>query len=454
MKPKHRVHVITMGCAKNLVDSERLMAQLRLNNIELTTDVANADIAVINTCGFIASAKQESIDMILANVKHKGQGKLKKVYAIGCLTERYMTELQKEIPEVDRYFGASHNLRGILRELGADTTYELLGERVLSTPSHVAYLKISEGCDNPCSFCAIPLMRGKHVSRAMEEIIDEARLLISRGVKELIVIGQDTTYYGVDTYGRRKLPEVLERLADIEGVEWVRLMYAYPAKFPREVLDVIAGHPRICKYLDIPIQHIADEVLKSMRRGITGRATRLLLEEIRRKIPGIALRTTLIVGYPTETAKEFDELLRFVEEVKFDRLGVFTYSQEERTTAYPLGDPVAPEEKERRRAMIMELQRNISAEKNRSLVGTVQRVLIDGREDSVLVGRTERDAPEVDNSVIIPAEATLRPGDFVDVAIESASEYDVYGRPVSAHGRSPTHHPSQHECRRTNHVGS
>lgn len=447
MKRKQKVHVITMGCAKNLVDSERLMAQLRLNDIEITSSPEEADIAVINTCGFIDSAKQESIDMILAGVKMKESGRLRKVYAIGCLSERYREELRKEIPEVDGYFGASQNLKEILNELGADYKYELLGERLLSTPSHFAYLKISEGCDNPCSFCAIPLMRGKHVSRTMEEIVSEAHVLASRGVKELIVIAQDTTYYGLDLYGTRRLPELLERLGEIEGVEWIRLMYAYPAKFPYEVLEVMASHSKICKYLDIPIQHIADEVLKSMRRGVTGRATRRLLEDIRSRVPGIALRTTLIVGYPAETPKEFDELLRFVEEVQFDRLGVFTYSQEEGTTAYSLGDPVAHAEKERRKALIMQVQREISAEKNRNLVGTVQRVLLDGQEGRVFVGRTERDAPEVDNSVLIPSEEPLKTGDFLHVAIEHASEYDLYGRPMTARGRNiipPSHETQKH----------
>ncbi len=459
MKRRQKVHVITMGCAKNVVDSEKLMAQLQLNDIEVTPSIEEADIAVINTCGFIAAAKEESIDMILANVRRKSKGKLKKVYAMGCLTDRYKEELQKEIPEVDKFFGSSHRLDAILQELGADYRYELLGERMLTTPAHFAYLKISEGCDNPCAFCAIPIMRGRHVSRAMEDIVDEAKRLATRGVKELVVIGQDTTYYGLDVYGARKLPELLERLANLQGIEWVRLMYAFPARFPREALRVMAQHPHICKYLDMPVQHISDAVLKSMRRGISSRALRELLEDIRSGVPGIALRTTVIVGYPTETPKEFDELLRFVEEVKFDRLGVFTYSQEEGTLAYPLGDPVSQKEKAHRMRLVMELQQAISREQNQRLIGTTQRVLVDGREDGVYIGRTERDAPEIDMNVLISGCGEIDVGEFLEVAIESASEYDVYGSPVSArrqseipaHAGSLAHHPSQQERRRTNH---
>lgn len=440
MKRRQKVHVVTMGCAKNVVDSEKLMAQLQLNDIEVTPSIEEADIAVINTCGFITAAKEESIDMILATVQRKSQGKLKKVYAMGCLTDRYKAELQKEIPEVDKFFGSSNTLNGILQELGADYKHELLGERLLTTPNHFAYLKISEGCDNPCSFCAIPIMRGGHMSRPMEDIVDEAQRLAMRGVKELIVIGQDTTYYGLDVYGARKLPELLERLADLPGIEWVRLMYAFPAKFPKEVLSVIARHPHLCKYLDIPVQHISDKVLKSMRRGISSRALRGLIDEIRSVVPGIALRTTLIVGYPTETVEEFDELLRFVEEVKFDRLGVFCYSQEEGTSAYALGDPVPQIEKERRRGLVMELQKALCHEKNQSLIGTTQRVLVDGREDAVYIGRTERDAPEIDTNVLISSGGEIAVGEFLDVAIESASEYDVYGSPISA--RAIPHPPS------------
>jgi ribosomal protein S12 methylthiotransferase len=448
LSAKQRVNVITMGCAKNVVDSEKLMAQLQLNNIELTSTIEDADIAIINTCGFIDAAKEESIDMIIANVKRKGKGKLKRVYAMGCLTERYMVDLQKEIPEVDKFFGSSNNLSGILNELGAEYRYELLGERMLTTPKHFAYIKISEGCDNPCSFCAIPIMRGKHVSRPVEEIVAEARLLSAQGVKELVVIGQDTTYYGLDTRqtdggqarGKRMLPQLLERIAAVEGIEWVRLMYAFPAKFPTEVLEVIALHPHICKYLDMPVQHAADEVLKSMRRGISQRAMRELIDQIRNRIPGIALRTTMIVGYPNEKPKAFDELLKFIEEVKFDRLGVFTYSAEDGTGAYSLGDPIPPNEKERRKALVMELQQEISEHKNKALIGTAQKVLVDRVEEGQYVGRTERDAPEIDNEVYITAEQHLAVGSFCEVAIERASEYDLYARL----NKSP-HHPSKNK---------
>lgn len=416
-----------MGCAKNVVDSEKLMAQLKLSNIEITPTIEDADVAVINTCGFIEAAKQESIDMIIANVQRKSKGKLKKVYAMGCLTERYREELVKEIPEVDGFFG-SNQMGDVLEELGAHLKYELLGERMLTTPQHFAYLKISEGCDNPCSFCAIPIMRGLHVSRKMEDIVSEARLLAARGVKELVVIGQDTTYYGLDMYQSRRLPELLERIADVEGIEWVRLMYAYPAKFPLEVLDVIARHPHICKYMDMPVQHVSDPVLKSMRRGISRRATTELIGTIRARVPEIALRTTLIVGYTAEGEQEFNELLEFVNEIKFDRLGVFTYSLEDGTTAHPLGDPVPQEEKERRKNLIMEAQQAISDERNERIIGSTQRVIIDRIEGDRYVGRTRADAPEIDNEVYVTSPKHLAPGQFCDVEIEDASEYDLYGK--------------------------
>ena len=416
-----------MGCAKNVVDSEKLMAQLQLNDIELAASIEEADIAVINTCGFIDAAKEESIDMIIANVKLKGKGKLRRVYAMGCLAERYRKDLAHEIPEVDRFFG-SNEMPAVLKELGGEYRYDLIGERVLTTPAHLAYLKISEGCDNPCSFCAIPLMRGKHQSRPIEEIVSEARMLACRGVREIVVIGQDTTYFGIDVYGTRRLPEVLERIADLEGIEWVRLMYAYPAKFPMEVLDVIARHPHVCKYLDMPVQHIADEVLKSMRRGVSQRAIRDLIGSIRDRIPGIVLRTTLIVGYPGEGEREFEELRRFVEDVRFDRLGVFPYSPEEGTTAYALGDPVPGEEKERRRGLLMEMQQTISQERNERLVGSLQKVLIDRIEDATAIGRTEGDAPEIDNEVRVTPAPGMSPGSFYEVEIVDAYEYDLVGR--------------------------
>lgn len=424
-----RVHVITMGCAKNLVDSERLMGQLRRAGIEMTPTPDGADIAVINTCGFIDAAREESIDMIIDTVRRKSGGSLKKVIAMGCLTERYRGDILASIPELDAVFGAN-DLPGIVRSIGADYRHELLGERVLTTPSHFAYVKISEGCDRPCSFCAIPLMRGKHAGRSIEEIVAEVYGLAELGVRELIVIGQDTTYYGLDTYGRRRLPELLGAIADVPGIEWVRLMYAYPAQFPHGVLDIIADHPRVCKYLDMPVQHIADPVLRSMRRGITAHGIRSLIDTIRTRIPGIALRTTLITGYPAETEKEFAALMEFVRETEFDRLGVFTYSQEEGTAAFALGDPVPREEKERRKAAIMSLQQEISLRRNEALVGSVQRVLIDRSGDGAYAGRTSRDAPEIDNEVTVTSPRPLAPGTFVDVEIVDALEYDIAGEVV------------------------
>jgi ribosomal protein S12 methylthiotransferase len=416
-----------MGCAKNVVDSEKLVAQLRLNAIEVVPTVEEADVAIVNTCGFIQSAKEESLETIFEQVKRKARGKLKRVYAMGCLTERYRSELEREIPEVDRLFG-SDQAAAILRELGGRLRTELLGERVLSTPSHSAFLKVSEGCDNPCSFCAIPLMRGRHVSRPMEDILAEAADLAARGVRELVVIGQDTTAYGVDRSGTRTLARLLERLADIPGVAWVRLMYAFPAKFPLDVLDVLRDHPRICKYIDMPVQHSADTVLRSMRRGISGRALRELIATIRAQVPGIALRTTLITGYPNEGREEFEDLLKFVEEMRFERLGVFTYSEEDGTTAAPLGDPVPAQEKSRRRDAVMELQREMSDERNAGLVGTTQTVLIDRHEGGYAVGRTEADAPEVDNEVIVQGSDLPGAGTFSRIDIVEAYEYDLVGQ--------------------------
>jgi ribosomal protein S12 methylthiotransferase len=422
---KQKVHVITMGCVKNTVDSEKLMAQLRLNNCEIGPSIEEADVAVVNTCGFIDAAKEESIDMIIEQVRRKGKGSLRKVYAMGCLTERYRQELAGEIPELDGIFG-SNEIPEVVRSLGAEYRSELLGERMLTTPSHFAYLKISEGCDNPCSFCAIPLMRGRHVSRPVEEIISEAESLAAKGVKELIVIGQDTTAYGLDLYEKRRIAALLPMIADIPGIAWVRLMYAYPAHFPPDLLEVIAGHPRVCRYLDMPVQHAAENLLKSMRRGISRKSMLDLIGRIRSA--GVALRTTLIVGYPGETAEDFALLESFVRETGFARLGVFTYSREEGTTAFPLGDPVPAEEKERRKGIIMELQKDISAERNEALVGSRLRVLIDRVEGGLYVGRTEQDAPEIDNEVFVTATETLSPGTFSDVEIHDATEYDLYGR--------------------------
>ena len=415
-----------MGCAKNVVDSEKLMAQLNFSGVELSSTADRADIAIINTCGFIQAAKEESIDAIVDQIRLKSRGRLKKVFAMGCLTERYLEDLRKELPEVDRFYG-SHQMEDVVRELGAEYRADLIGERRLTTPPHTAYIKISEGCDNPCSFCAIPLMRGRYISRPLDEILDEAQRLAAGGVRELVVIGQDTTYYGVDRGLRRSLPEVLAALGDVQGIEWVRLMYSYPAKFPLEVLDVIAQHPHLCKYLDIPVQHASDVVLKSMRRGISRRSLQELLSKIRERVPGIALRTTLIVGYPAEGEKEFAELLEFVHDMRFERLGVFTYSLEDGTDAYPLGDPVPPEEKERRRAAVMELQQEISRERNEGLLGRQLKVLIDKRDGEFFVGRTEYDAPEIDNEVIVRAGRSLSVGTFYEVEIVEAYEYDLVG---------------------------
>ncbi len=425
MQQKPRVHLITLGCAKNLVDSEVLLGQIRSNNLEVVSRAEDADVAIINTCGFIDAAKAESIDTILETAELKVTGSLKKLFVMGCLSQRYSTDLARELPEVDRFFGVNEYQK-ILSELGNDLKYNLLGERVLTTPSHYAYLKISEGCNHPCSFCAIPIMRGKHVSRPADEIIAEAKGLAARGVKELVLIAQDLTYYGTDLTRKRELPVLLRDLTQVEGLIWIRLMYVYPANFSYEVLNVIVDNPRICRYIDMPIQHCSDEVLKSMRRGMTCRTTEELVDRIRQKVPDIALRTTLIVGYPIESEANFEELLRFVERIKFDRLGVFTYSQEENTTAEPLGDPIPFEEKERRKRAVMELQREISRKKNESLVGRVLPVLIDRREEGICVGRTERDAPEIDNEVFVESSEVLQVGKFYQARVVDAVEYDLF----------------------------
>jgi len=431
-----KIHVLSLGCAKNLVDSEKLMAQLSGGRMDVTHDPSEADVAVINTCGFIEAAKRESIDAMLGAIRKKDQGKLTKVYAMGCLTERYKEELRKELPELDGIFGANE-FGEILRTLGTDLKYELLGERIRTTPRHFAYLKISEGCDHPCSFCAIPLMRGKHFSRPHDEILQEARLLATDGTRELILIGQDTTYYGIDRSGTRELAGLLTALSE-EPLDWIRLLYAYPARFPTDILPLFAERRNLCRYLDMPVQHGSDAVLRSMRRGITARKLDALLDEIREKVPGIALRTTLIVGYPSETPREFDELLRFVEKQRFSRLGVFTYSQEDGTTAHPLGDTVPQAEKERRKGLVMELQREMSLERNESLVGSRVPVLLDRKEDDQWIGRTEQDAPEIDNEVFISGGGEgLAPGTFVEVDITDASEYDLYGILSDAGSEAP-----------------
>jgi ribosomal protein S12 methylthiotransferase len=420
---------VTLGCSKNIVDSEVLLGQLTGGKAHIVDDVDDADIAVINTCGFIEAAKQESIDAILEAVERKKQGKLKKVIVMGCLSERFAKDLAAEIPNVDAYFG-SHHIPQIVRELGVDFREELLGERQLTTPSHYAYLKISEGCDNPCSFCAIPLMRGLHVSKPLTQIVTEAHHLAAKGVKELILIGQDTTYYGLDLQGERQLDRLLRELAGIDGIEWIRLMYAYPTKFPKSILEVYRDHSKICRYLDMPVQHVADDVLKSMRRGMTNRALRELISDIKTAVPGIGLRTTLIVGYPNESESDFEQLCDFVEETKFHRLGVFTYSQEEGTTAYDLGDPIPNNVKEERRSRIMELQQRISEERNESLVGSDLKVLIERVEGELFVGRSEWDAPEIDQEVYVRSSSKLRIGSFVNATVTHCTEYDLYAESV------------------------
>ena len=423
------INVVTLGCSKNLYDSEVLSGQLKASGKEVVHE-GSGEVVVINTCGFIANAKQESIDTILHFVDQKQKGLVEKVYVTGCLSERYQSDLEQEIPDVDRYFGTQH-LTHLLKELGADYKHELLGERVMSTPTHYAYLKISEGCDRPCSFCAIPLMRGKHRSKPIEELVREAEILASKGVKELILIAQDLTYYGLDIYKKRELAALLKALVAVEGVEWIRLHYAFPTGFPEDVLDVIREEPKVCNYIDIPLQHISDRVLKSMRRGTTHAKTDALITQFREKVPKMAIRTTLIVGYPGEDLADFEELKAWVKASRFDRLGCFTYSHEENTHAYALTDDVDQEEKERRAAEIMELQSQISWELNQEKVGKRFRCLIDRYEDGYFVARTEFDSPDVDNTVLIDAAKTyLTVGSFVWVEIVEASDFDLYARVV------------------------
>ncbi len=421
-----RINVVTLGCSKNIYDSEVLMGQLRANGRDVVHE-QEGDIVVINTCGFIDNAKKESIDTILEYAERKSLGDIDKLIVTGCLSERYKEELEIEIPEVDHYFG-TRNLPELLRSLNADYKHELLGERVATTPKNYSYFKISEGCDRPCSFCAIPLMRGKHRSTPVEELVDRASKLAAQGIRELILIAQDSTYYGLDLYGKRELARLLRQLARVEGIDWIRLHYAFPTGFPEDVLQVIREEDKVCSYLDIPLQHISDPILRSMKRGTTMAKTNRLLEKIRAEVPGIALRTTLIVGYPGETEEDFERLRKWVEDTRFDRLGCFTYSHEEGTTAYQLEDTVPEEEKMRRANVIMELQSRISWELNQELVGRTVRCMIDRKQGPVYIGRTEKDSPEVDNEVYIEAgEAYLRPGEFVDVEITSADDFDLYG---------------------------
>ena len=425
---EHKINVLTLGCSKNTVDSERLLNQLKLNNFSISESPENADTLIINTCGFIESAKKESIDTILNAVALKNEGKLKEVMVVGCLSERYKDDLRKEIPEVDSYFG-TEAYEAILKELGGELKRELIGERRLTTPAHTAYLKISEGCDHPCSFCAIPIMRGGHISVPIEQLVKETETLAEKGVKELVIIAQDTTDYGKDIYGRRNIVELLDKLSKVVGIEWIRIMYAYPSHFPDELINEIAANPKICKYIDIPLQHISDKVLKSMRRGVTSANTKALVKKLREKIPGLTLRTTIIVGYPNETEEDFNDLIKFVEESKFDRLGVFTFSPEENTTSFPLGDPISSKEKLRRREVIMELQKEISFSNNLKFVGKKIKVLIESLEGQYYIGLSYRDAPEVDGEVLILSEGNkLDIGNFYDVEIYDNNEYDLFGK--------------------------
>ena len=423
-----KVHVITLGCSKNLVDSENLITQLRGNDFEVVHDSdEDANIVIVNTCGFIDLAKEESINTILEYAERKKAGELEKLYVTGCLSQRYKEELEVEIPEVDAYFGTLE-LPGLLARLNADYKHELIGERAITTPNHFAYLKISEGCNRTCSFCAIPLMRGKHISRPVEELIREASNLARGGVKELILIAQELTYYGLDLYKTRELPRLLHALADVDGIEWVRLHYAYPSKFPTEVFDVMAERPEICNYLDMPLQHASNTVLDRMRRQITREETLELIRIARQKVPDISLRTTMLVGFPGETEEEFAELEAFVREVEFDRLGVFQYSHEEGTRAYELHDDVPAERKAERAARIMEIQEDISFRKNQEKIGKSFKVLFDRKEGGYFVGRTEGDSPEVDNEVLLPADQYFaRVGDFAQVRIVDAAEFDLFG---------------------------
>ncbi len=425
---KNKINVVTLGCSKNVYDSEVLMGQLRANNKEVLHE-EEGNVVVINTCGFIANAKEESVNTILEYVQKKEEGEVDKVFVTGCLSERYKPDLEKEIPNVDEYFGTS-DLPNLLKALGADYKHELLGERLTTTPKNYAYLKIAEGCDRPCSFCAIPLMRGKHKSKPMEELVAEAEKLAAKGVKELILIAQDLTYYGLDLYKKRNLAVLLENLVKVDGVEWIRLHYAFPTGFPMDVLDVMRREEKICNYLDIPLQHIADPILKSMRRGTTKAKTTKLLQDFRQAVPEMAIRTTLIVGYPGETQEDFETLKEWVQEMRFERLGCFTYSHEENTHAYSLEDNVPEEVKQTRANEIMEVQSQISWELNQNKIGKTFRCIIDRKEGNHFVGRTEFDSPDVDNEVLIDARKHyIKVGDFSQITITEASDFDLYGVP-------------------------
>ena len=431
-RKKNKVNVITMGCSKNLFDSEVMMAQLKANKFEVEHESQNddAEIVIINTCGFIDNAKEESVDTILRYAEAKKEGVVDKVYVTGCLSERYKDDLEKEIPEVDAYFG-TRDLPRLLKTLKADYKSELIGERLLTTPSHYAYLKIAEGCDRPCSFCAIPLMRGKHISTPIEDLVEQVQGLAAKGVKEIVLIAQDLTYYGLDIYKERALARLLEALSAVDGIEWIRLHYAYPSGFPMDVLEVMATNPKVCNYLDIPLQHGSSKVLKAMRRGITREKTEELINTIREKVPGIAIRTTLIAGYPGETEDDFQEMYDWVERTRFDRLGIFSYSHEENTHAFNFDDDVPDDVKQQRADQIMELQSGISYDLNQEKIGKTFKVLFDRVEGGYFIGRTEFDSPDVDNEVLVKTGDTyIRIGDFADVLITSADHYDLYGELV------------------------
>ena len=425
----NKINVITLGCSKNIYDSEVLMGQLKANdmNVEHESDKDDANVVVINTCGFIDNAKEESINTIIEQAERKSDGKIDKLFVTGCLSERYKPDLEKEIHNVDEYFGTT-DLPKLLQALGADYKHELIGERLTTTPKHYAFLKISEGCDRPCSFCAIPLMRGKHKSKSIEDLVTESSKLAKDGVKELIIIAQDLTYYGLDLYKFRRLADLLRALSDVEGIEWIRLHYAFPTGFPKDVLEVIRTNHKVCNYIDIPLQHISDAVLKSMRRGTTHEKTDALLRKFRQEVPGIAIRTSLIVGYPGETEDDFQELKQWVNDTAFDRLGVFTYSHEENTHAHLLEDDVLEEVKHQRAEEIMELQSDISYRLNQEKVGQIFKVLFDRKEGKYFIGRTEFDSPDVDNEVLVKAsDVYVRIGDFAHVKITHADHYDLHG---------------------------
>ena len=430
---QNKINIVTLGCSKNLVDSEVLYSQLKANeyDVEHESKKDDSNIIIVNTCGFIDNAKQESIDTILRYVDEKEEGNIDKLYVTGCLSHRYKEDLEKEIPQVDAYFGTLE-LPNILKTLGADYKHDLIGERLITTPQHYAYLKISEGCNRPCSFCAIPLMRGGHVSKPIEQLVTEAKNLVKNGTKELMLIAQDSTYYGLDLYGKRNLADLLRNLSDVEGLEWIRLHYAFPSQFPIDALEVMAERDNICNYIDIPLQHATDNMLKIMRRGITRKRTEEVINTIRQKVPGIGIRTTMLVGHPGETESEYNELVNFVEKMKFDRLGVFTYSHEDNTHAHSLADDIPEEVKEQRAEQLMEVQQEISFNINQEKIGKTYKVLFDRAEGGYFIGRTEFDSPEVDNEVLVNAKDNyVRLGDFANIKITNATDFDLYGEVIA-----------------------